>query len=221
MKFQDLIQSQIEQAFQASGLVKRCLDVERQNALLFQLLSNHEAPNSPNIRGQKRNLDIVSKHSDGSACADESNHDHGSLQIVETLTYFDKNYEMLKIEILKRLKKDLHLSSSQWHADGTAEDGDDDKHFQQIKDQVNAANERGSSMEVAPQQLIQDEELFKNIREEVLDVLDDQRMQMKRQYDAKVATIQNMNYELRKSFLKELHLLRESYYMRNTRQIDY
>jgi len=43
---------------------------------------------------------------------------------------------------------------------------------------------------------------------------------MKRQYDSKVETIQNMNYELRKSFLKELHLLRESYYMRSTSQID-
>ena len=46
--------------------------------------------------------------------------------IVKQESYFEQHYELLKIEVLKRLKKDLHLQSVKWHS---KQDKDDFAYF--------------------------------------------------------------------------------------------
>ena len=90
--------------------MSRCLELERLNGFLYQLLVDvdHHRPPSRNRRSvSKSSSENGSQMDSNSKSQDEAIKPDKGIEKEES--YFDDHYELLKIEILKRLKKDLNL----------------------------------------------------------------------------------------------------------------
>lgn len=115
-------------------------------------------------------------------------------------------------------------TESQLEREGTADF--DLERFDKMKASLmnmntNCNETRGScDFDFSPNCLINDNDLFVNIKAEALKIVEEQKKILVDQYHRKVDKMKKDDCQLRKSFLKELNLLREAYFMQNSSMID-
>ena len=96
---------------------------------------------------------------------------------------------------------------------------------QSIKTQKKESTLQGSqakdeNYKIGLQSLVSENQLFDGIQEQLLDAMMRQKASLERSYSQKFEKINAINFELRKSCLMEIHLLRETYFLQNKGQIS-
>lgn len=113
---------------------------------------------------------------------------------------FQQKYENLKVNIIKRVKQSIKTQKKESTLVGSK-----------------ASDE---NYKFGLHSLVSENQLFDGIQEQLLDAMMRQKASLERSYSQKFDKINAINFELRKSCLMEIHLLRETYFLQNTGQIS-
>ena len=73
----------------------------------------------------------------------------------------------------------------------------------------------------SPNNLINENQLFEHIQAEIVEVIVQQKQIIEKKFQEKMDDTLNLTFQLRKNFLRELHLLRETYFMEQKNDIDH